>query len=75
MVKWRVDDADGFSRKVIGPDMLVQEWMSSRSSMVNVLGWLESGNEAGKDAFGAKFWDNDIKGDFVLMPLDEGLEI
>jgi hypothetical protein len=60
-VRWKVDELDGFSRKVTGPEVLVQEWTSSRSSIVKVVDRLVSSIGGGKDALGADFCDDSVE--------------
>lgn len=61
MARWKVDELDGFSRKVTGPEVLVQEWMSSRSSIVKVVGQLLSSIGADTKVLGTDFRDNSVE--------------
>jgi hypothetical protein len=61
-VVWRLKGFAGPSLTVVGPVVLVQKWMSSRSSIVNVAGWPELSVEAERDELG-----EDVGQELVLV--------
>jgi len=58
----RLKKFDGPSLTVVGPMVLVQKWMSSKSSIVNVAGWPELSVEAERDELGG-----DVGRELVLV--------
>jgi hypothetical protein len=61
-VVWKLEESDGPSLTVVGPVVLVQKWMSSRSSTVNVAGWPEPSVEAERCGLG-----EDVGQELVLV--------